>query len=46
MKSVRQERINSEIKKTLAYIIDNELRNTQLDAMVSVTEVEITPDLA
>ena len=46
MKSVRQERINSEIKKTLAYIIDNELRDTQIDAMVSVTEVEITPDLA
>ena len=46
MKSVRQERINSEIKKTLAYIIDNELRDPQIDAMVSVTEVEITPDLA
>ena len=46
MKNVRLERINSEIKKTLAHIIDTELRDPQIDAMVSVSDVEITPDLA
>ena len=46
MKNVRVERINSEIKKSLAHIIDTELRDPQIDAMVSVSDVEITPDLA
>ena len=39
MKNVRLERINSEIKKTLAHIIDTELRDPQIDAMVSVSDV-------
>ncbi len=46
MKNVRLERINSEIQKSLSFIIDNEIRDPQIDAMISVTSVEITPDLA
>ena len=45
MKNVRLERINSELKKTIAYIIDTELRDPQIDAMVSVSNVDITPNL-
>ncbi len=46
MKNVRLERINSEIKKELSYIIDNRLRDPQINAIISVNSVEITPDLA
>ncbi len=46
MKSVRIERINSELQKVINYIIDNELRDPQIDAMISVTNVDTTPDLA
>ena len=45
MKNVRLERINSELKKVIAYIIDNELRDPQIDAMISVSSVDITPNL-
>lgn len=46
MKSVRIERINSEIQKAISYIIDNEVRDPQIDAIISVCNVETTPDLA
>lgn len=46
MNNVRIERINSEIKKILSHIIDTKLRDPQIDAMVSVCDVEVTPDLA
>lgn len=46
MKSVRIERINSELQKAIAHIIDNDLRDPQIDAMVSVSSVETTPDLS
>ncbi len=46
MKNVRLERINSEIQKALSYILDNDLRDPQIDAMVNVHEVSITPDLS
>ena len=46
MKSVRIERINSEIQKAISHIIDTELRDPQIDAMISVSSVETTPDLA
>ena len=46
MKSVRIERINAEIQKALNLILANELRDPQIDAIVSVTEVHTTPDLA
>ena len=45
MKSVRMERINSELRNVIAYVIDNELRDPQINAMVSVCSVEFTPDL-
>ncbi len=46
MKNVRLERINSEMQKVIAYIIDNELRDPQLDAIISVSGVDVTPNLA
>lgn len=46
MKNVRLERINSEIQKAVSHIIDNDLRDPQIDAMISVREVSITPDLS
>ena len=45
MKSVRIERINSEIQKAISHIIDNDIRDPQIDAMISVSNVETTPDL-
>lgn len=46
MKSVRLERINSEIQKALSNIIDNDIRDPQIDAIISVTQVNVTPDLS
>jgi len=46
MKSVRVERINSEIQKAISHIIDNEIRDPQIDAIISVCSVDITPDLS
>ena len=46
MKSVRIERINSEIQKAVSHIIDNEIRDPQIDAIISVSSVETTPDLS
>lgn len=46
MKNIRLERINSELQKNIAYIIDNKLRDPQINAIISVSSVEITPDLA
>lgn len=46
MKSVRVERINSEIQKAISYIIDNEVRDPQIDAIISVSNVDTTPDLS
>ena len=46
MKSVRVERINSEIQKAISHIIDNDIRDPQIDAIISVSAVETTPDLS
>ena len=46
MKSVRIDRINSELQKAISHIIDNELRDPQINAIISVSEVETTPDLS
>ena len=46
MKNVRLERINSEIQKAISHILDNDLRDPQIDAIISVCSVDITPDLA
>ncbi len=45
MNNIRIERINSELQKAISYIIDNKLRDPQINAMISVSSVEITPDL-
>ncbi len=46
MKSIRLERINSELEKVINNIIATELRDPQIDAIISVTSVDTTPDLA
>ena len=46
MKSIRIERINSEIQKAVSHIIDNDIRDPQIDAIISVSNVETTPDLS
>ena len=46
MKSIRIERINAEIQKAISYIIDNDIRDPQIDAIISVSSVETTPDLS
>ena len=46
MKSIRIERINSEIQKAVSHIIDNDIRDPQIDAIISVSTVETTPDLS
>ncbi len=46
MKSNRLERVNSEIQKEVALIINNELRDPQITSMIGVSEVDVSPDLA
>ena len=46
MKSNRLERVNSEIQKEVALIINNELRDPQITGMIGVSEVDVAPDLA
>lgn len=46
MKNNRLERVNSELQKELANIIDHDLRDPQITAIISVTSVDTTPDLA
>ena len=46
MKSIRIERINSEIQKAVSHIIDYDIRDPQIDAIISVSNVETTPDLS
>ena len=46
MKNNRLERVNSEIQKEVALIINNELRDPQITTMIGVSEVDVAPDLA
>lgn len=46
MKTNRLERVNSEIQKELADIIDHDLRDPQITAIIGVSRVETTPDLS
>ena len=46
MKNVRLERINAELRNVIADVIDNQLRDPQINAMICVYSVDITPDLA
>ncbi|MCQ2564412.1 MAG: 30S ribosome-binding factor RbfA [Clostridia bacterium] len=44
--NIRLERINSELQKVIQSIIDTELRDPQINAIIGVTAVEVTPDIA
>lgn len=45
--SFRMDKVNAELQKTLSSIINNEIRNPNLDDLViTVTEVQTTPDFS
>lgn len=44
-KNIKQTRINNEVKKTLALIIDNELQDERVSPFTSVMDVQVTQDL-
>lgn len=46
MKNNRLERVNAEIARELALIINNELRDPQITAMITVSSVSVSPDLS
>ena len=46
MKNNRLERVNSEIQKEVALIINNELRDPQITSMIGISSVDVAPDLA
>lgn len=46
MQQNRLQRINSEIKKALADILANEIRDPRVSGLISVTEVDTTNDLS
>lgn len=46
MKNNRLQRVNSELTKALAYIIDNDLRDPQITSMIGVSYVDVSPDLS
>lgn len=46
MKNLRLERVNTEIRRELGVIIDNKLRDPQIDSIISVMEVKTAPDLS
>lgn len=43
--SIKNNRINSEVMKELSQIIRDEIKDPDVDPFVSVTKVEVTPDL-
>ena len=43
--SIKNVRINSEVQKELSNIIRNEVKDPRIDPMVSVTDVQVAPDL-
>ncbi|NLM34134.1 MAG: 30S ribosome-binding factor RbfA [Clostridiales bacterium] len=46
MAKYRSSRINEEVKKELSDIIRNELKDPRINAMISVTNVNVTKDLS
>lgn len=46
MPSYRGGRINEEVKKVVSTLIQNEIKDPRLTAMISVTGVEVTRDLS
>lgn len=45
MVKYRSGRINEEVKKAVSNIIQNEIRDPRLNAMISVTKVDVTKDM-
>lgn len=45
MTKYRSGRINEEIKKEISRIIQNEIKDPRMSAMVSITKVDVTKDL-
>jgi ribosome-binding factor A len=45
MAKYRSGRINEEMKKEISSIIQNDIKDPRISAMVSVTQVEVTKDL-
>lgn len=43
--SIKNNRINSEVMKELSQIIRDEIKDPDVDPLVSITKVEVTPDL-
>lgn len=43
---IRPERVAESIKREMAEILSNRLRDPRLGGMISVTDVEVTPDLS
>ena len=46
MANYRGGRINEEVKKVVSSLIQNEIKDPRLTAMISVTGVEVTRDLS
>lgn len=45
MVKYRSGRINEEVKKVVSHIIQNDIRDPRLNAMISVTRVDVTKDM-
>ena len=43
--SIKNTRINGEVRRVLSSIIQNEIKDPRIDPMTSVVEVEVAPDL-
>ena len=46
MKNNRLARVNSELQKEIAIIINTDLRDPQITSMIGVSSVDVAPDLA
>lgn len=46
MKNNRLERVNAELQREIATIINNDLRDPQITAMIGVSLVDVSPDLS
>ena len=46
MKNNRLERVNAELQREVATIINNDLRDPQITSMIGVSSVDVAPDLS
>ncbi len=45
MSKIRQEKVDSQIRKIVAVALQNEIADPRVDGLISVTKVEVSPDL-